>query len=634
MGVVCWTLGVLAACSGSSGSKPDAGSQDASDVAVADLLADVPTELPTEQVEEPGHPDVPDLFQPEELLPETDSRICSPGEGICSDDGLILMQCNAEGDAVSEIACMVDFGKLCENGACVDPWNHGSPDWTSCPVEPLATAETLAEKAAYFDALTPRLHIHPMLGWAAHVTLPKVEVECSGDNLPPCYAPSVPESEATWEDVESWSTGENDGLWSGLYMASQAFRYAATGSPQALIVLRTLMEGQRVRMAITGVPGVFTRQFIPPGVPGIACPQDLNHYMPDVEKDDNQWVRVSPEGCVQTVEKDTFQWVTSSHCGLEEFAGYCWLDNVSQDEYAGHMMALVAVWKLVDDVDLKNDAARMLEDIAVHLMENDLTFVDWDGRITEHGWMFPASGRDFPGFAAAYCMPMILAGAEASGRADLRDYYDNCLMQKAGPVRCIDWPAQPVQPFTDFLPLMMLYLGDDACRSNWNNFSMVFSMLHVLLMLERDPGTRRIIQDVLDTEVYRHGSVKDLAVQGNPWFNIMWAASKTLGPDSDGPAIQAVDDAICALKQFPASKRSEARDSASLYPHYCEDRLGKSLAEHVVPVSQRCPATFLWWGNPYSRQTCAENHMHMRVPGDYLLAYWMGRYYGMIGEDL
>src|SRR5688572_29401248 len=106
----------------------------------------------------------------------------------------------------------------------------GIPDagptvWDTCPDEPRATAESLADKAAYYDAIAARLHIHPELRWLAPVRL----------------AAGADEATATWMDVERWSTGENDGLWSSLFLASQAYRYAVTRDAAALDVIRTLI---------------------------------------------------------------------------------------------------------------------------------------------------------------------------------------------------------------------------------------------------------------------------------------------------------------------------------------------------------------------------------------------------------
>ncbi|MDP6946991.1 MAG: hypothetical protein QF464_22770, partial [Myxococcota bacterium] len=354
--------------------------------------------------------------------------VCEDGDATCSDDGTVLRRC-VDG-AWEETACLTDEGRSCEDGACVAPWELGAPVWSTCPDDPLATTESLADKATHYDTIAARLHLHPDMPWAMNVTLAVEEVPCEGDATPPCTAPVVSEATATWEDVATWHTGENDGLWSGLYLAALAFRYAVTGSDEALVTLRILLDGEVQRMAITGVPGVFTRQLIPPNVDGISCPSDPAEYVPDVEKDDNQWVMVGDNGCVQVTDPETLAWIDTDHCGLDDFAGYCWLDNVSQDEYAGHMLALGAIVRLVDVADVRDTAVSLIEQVGVHLMDHDLAFVDWDGRITEHGKLWVTSFADTPGFLAIQAMAFLKMAAEVTGRADLDAFYRGCLLQR------------------------------------------------------------------------------------------------------------------------------------------------------------------------------------------------------------
>jgi len=572
---------------------------------------------------------------------------CSNGEWECSEDGYVLRRC--EGETWTEIQCMLDQGRLCEDGECVEPWRYGSPQWDACPDEPLATPEGLAEKAAFYDDIAVRMHLHPAAKWMMSGRIARLEEECDpgkeppcykvvdcpeGGN-PPCYEPAVPEAQATWKDMEEYWSGENDGLWSALYLASQAFRYAVTKDPDVLGVIETLMEGEVTRMAITGVPGVFTRQYVPPGVPGLECPDDQNKYIPDKEKNDNKWVRVGEGGCVQVVDGDTMEWVTTDHCGLDEFSGWCWLDNVSQDEYAGHMFALGAIVRMVDDPGVQETARDMIEKVGVHLMENDLAIVDWDGRETEHGKFWITSIADSPGFLAAESLGFIKMAVEVSGREDLRDFYDNCLLQKAGKNECLDRELEPFEPYTDFLEFMMLYNGPEGgCKSNFNNYSMVLTYINNLLWFERDPAVREVMQEVFDKEVMRYDSPRALIIQGNAWFNFIWAAHKRLGPGSDGHDIKAVSDAICSLRQYPASKHIQAHNTYDTYEHFCEGRLGGSMTEFPIPVAERCISKFLWWGGPYGRQKCGEIPFDVHFPGDYLLTYWMGRYFGFIDDDI
>ena len=553
---------------------------------------------------------------------------CEESATDCSDDALLRRTC-IDGRWV-ETACWEDEGRLCEAGECVDPWRYGDPQWSTCLDEPLATAESLSDKAEYHDAIAARLHIHPELRWAAGIRLFKQEVECSGGQTPPCYEPQTPEEIATWEDVETWSTGENDGLWSALYMASQAYRYAVTGSSEALDNLEVLLAGEQDRMRITGVDGLFTRQLIPPGVDGIGCPTDPAQYAVDEAKDDNKWVQVGDDGCVWVTDTDTLEWTATTHCGLDEYAGWCWLDNVSQDEYVGHMFALGAITRLVDDTDVQQMAADMLEQVGHHLMDNDLTLVDWDGRLTEHGRMYPMALTDTPGYLAVMALSFLLVAAEGSDDDELRQYYDDCLLQRGGTEECLPWPGQKPLSFTDYLPALLLYTGEDSCTSNWNNFSMVMANFHHLLWLERDLETRELLQDALRDEAMYAGKPKALIEQRNAWFDVMWAATKHLGPGTDGPDYLAVEDAVCSLRQFPASKHAIEQDLTELYPHACDGRNGHSLSANPAPVAERCIHTFLWWSNPYKRESCSAESWHVRQPGDYLLAYWMARYYGFV----
>ena len=567
-------------------------------------------------------------------LPDDDSsgEPCAADTFECSDDATVLRVCSD--GAWAEVDCWVASGQLCEEGACVDPWRYGSPQWSSCDDDPRATPESLTQKADYYDAIARRLHVHPQLRWASNVYLERAEAECPVGQDPPCYESLVSEELATYLDVETWLTGENDGLWSGLYLASQAYRYAVTGSKQALSNIELLLAGEVDRMAITGVPGLFTRQFIPPGVDGISCPTDPSSYTVDAEKDDNRWVKIEADGCVWTTDPDTLAWSASSHCGLDDYAGWCWLDNVSQDEYVGHMFALGALAQLVDDPGVQAIVTDLLGQVGEHLMVNDLAFVDWDGRLTEHGRLYPMALTDTPGYLAVMAMSFMLVAAEGSGREDLRAYYDDCLMQKNGTSECLPWPGQKPQPFTDYLPALLLYMGDGSCESNWNNFSMVMANFHHLLWLERDLAVRDLLHDALDTEAMRAAEDRALIEQRNAWYDVMWAAHKRLGPDSDGPDLQAVEDAVCSLRQFPASQHSPGKDNTDLYEHDCDGRKGDSMTADPLPVADRCGHTFLWWSNPYIRETCTERTWDIHQPGDYLLAYWMARYYGFVSEGM
>jgi hypothetical protein len=501
---------------------------------------------------------------------------------------LALVAC---ADPTQAPACACTDGQICEEGRCVDPWRYGAPVFSTCPDEPRATPESLADKAARYDARAIALHTTPAHPWVVDVAI----------------APGVDPETATAQDVVVWRSGENDGLFSGLVLAAEAYRYAVTHEPAARDALALLLRGEQQRMQITGVPGLFTRQLIPPGQPGLACPTDPAAYMPAADKRGNRWVRISPDGCAQTADAaGTF--TSTSHCGLAAFAGYCFLDNVSQDEYVGHIFALGAVVRLVDDPELRLIAVDLLQQIGNHLSANHMQFIDWDGRPTQWGKLYPSAGGDTPGYLAVLGASMIANTALADPSLE-------------------SFARTTAADYAHSLGQIELWSGPDGCASNWNDLSMLLASFHHLLwsrdfvVLWRDAFTR---------EVTAAPVTRGPLAQHNAWYDIMWAAQKPLGPNTDGPAYDAVEDAVCQLRQFPRSNHLVARDTTALAPHSCNDRFDRSLAATAFSIADRCAATYAWWGNPYERTTCNDEPTLVQQPAGYLLPYWMARYYGFI----
>ena len=564
------------------------------------------------------------------------SGACTDGARKCSDDAYSLSMC--EGGTWKTVECMGGQGKLCENGACVDPWRYGSPSWQREDSDPLASP-TLAEKARYYEDTIRRLHIHPQLKWVMGVDLPCKPVECVAGQQPPCEDcndTTIPEEVATWRDVAEWQTMENDGLFSGLYLAAEAFRYGATKDKEALQMIKLLLEGEVTRMRITGVPGLFTRQYIPPGISGMSCPKDLFSYTHDIEKDDNKWVMIRDDGCIWNVDRKTKEWTRSKRCGLNEFSGWCFLDNVSKDEYSGHMLALGAVAKLVDDPEVQAVVKDLLYKVAKHLIKNRMAVVDWDGRTTEHGRLYATAIDDYPGFNAAMGLDFIKIAAEATKDPDIMKFYDDCLLQKAGQWNCLNRLVEIPIPYSSYLKLNGLYVGEEGCVSNYNNISMHMLSLQNLIFFERDPFYKEIYQESLDKHVFRkEGEPRAIMNQNNAFFDFIWASQKKLGPNSDGPAYDAVKNGVEMLRRFPSRKHDVDVNCPpeKCYP-YCTNRFGFPEGNYARKPDERCQSIFNWWDDPYSLWNCRLNKRHIQPGTDYLLAYWMGRYYGFIAEDM
>ncbi len=542
-----------------------------------------------------------------------------------------------------ETACIEDCaqtkGFLCENGKCVMPSLYGAPKWT-LPDDPRAKGTSLAEKAAYFEAISSRLHVNPKLKWMSDVLLACKPGECAEGQQPicrSCMEPAVPEETATMNDVVEWGTGENDGLFNaGLPLAAESFRYAVTKDPEALKMVKLLMDGEVIRMKITGVPGVFTRQYIPPDVPGIKCPDNPKAYTLSLDKTDNYWVQIRDDGCAWYVDPKTKEWVKADNCGLDEFKGWCRLDNVSKDEYSGHIFGLGVAVKLVDDPEVQAEAKDLLLKFGRHLTKNVLNIIEWDGRVTEHGRFNPFGVFDYPGFNAAMAMSFMKVASEATGDPEITDFYERCMLLKGNNKSCPKQLRVLREPFYDFLNYPGLYIGREGCRSNYNNISMHMLSMFNLIWYERDPELKGIFQKSLDEDVVRaKNQPRAIIGQNNSFFDFVWASQKKLGPGSDGPAYEAVENGIRMLRQFPERKFTpEIRCTPEICSNYCQNRFDNYVSNKPREIADRCTSMFVWWWDPYSNEECSMNKRYISSPQDYLLAYWMGRYFGFIDEKM
>ncbi len=97
---------------------------------------------------------------------------CDPDEMKCDEQALNILLCSLDGRWEISEKCMEDQGRLCENAACVDHWLYGSPEFESCENDPNATALNLAQKAAWYDEVSSRFHIHPGDKRIHNVTVP------------------------------------------------------------------------------------------------------------------------------------------------------------------------------------------------------------------------------------------------------------------------------------------------------------------------------------------------------------------------------------------------------------------------------------------------------------------------------
>ncbi|HEV8482288.1 MAG TPA: hypothetical protein VGV87_01910 [Blastocatellia bacterium] len=152
---------------------------------------------------------------------------------------------------------------------------------------------------------------------------------------------SEPGSPATSHQYPS----DNDGLWTAIYVAAQAFRYRVTGDSQALDSVRKSVDAMLRLEAITGRAGFPARSFRQKNEP---------------RHNDGVW-HFTADG----------EWE--------------WKADTSSDEIVGHFFAYSVVYDLAADEDLKKRLRGAVSRIADHLIDHRYNLTDLHGGPTRWG---------------------------------------------------------------------------------------------------------------------------------------------------------------------------------------------------------------------------------------------------------
>lgn len=160
-------------------------------------------------------------------------------------------------------------------------------------------------------------------------------------------------------DVSTGFLGDsdNDGLWTSMYLASQALRYAVTKDPEALQNTRESLDAMNRLFTINPVKGFAARSFERTG---------NKHQLSDSE----HWQK--------STSKD-----------------WDWKATTSSDEAIGHIFAYGVVAELVDDKAVKAQAISLIDSMMTHIIDNDWYLVDFDGKPTLWGKWNPSYVNGF-----------------------------------------------------------------------------------------------------------------------------------------------------------------------------------------------------------------------------------------------
>ena len=282
---------------------------------------------------------------------------------------------------------------------------------------------------------------------------------------------------------------DNDGLYTAMYGAAHAFRYAVTGDAEAKALADRSLKACKWLVDITHEPGFPARVIIP-----IDWHEDVNAHYDSLYN-------------ARRRERDPFWKLILPRFVKSKDGKYLWKCDTSSDELAGHYFFYAIYYDLVAKTPEEKQMVRqVVADITDHLIRNGFFLRDHDGKATRWGNFSPEFlnsiwGWDQRGLNSMMMLSFLKVAEHVTGDhkyaetahmlMDKHQYHINAMLSKAF------FPPDDVVPWDNNLCLMSFY---------------------GLMKYEKDPELLMMYRESLEF-AWLH-----ISKQNNALWNIIYAA--------------------------------------------------------------------------------------------------------------
>ena len=358
------------------------------------------------------------------------------------------------------------------------------------------------------------------------------------------------------DEIDYYARGGDSAIWTGHYLAAEAFRYRVTSAPEALANARSALAGIRLLVDVTG-NNLLARCLFPTNSP----------YAGKIIEEENR------HGVYRSVLN-----------GQE----YFWIGNTSRDQYSGVFFGLGVAYDMVDDAQTRAEISDLVTRLVDFLVARNWFVTMPDGSISTIFTGHPDQRLSF-----------LQVGRRVNpGRfGDL--YADHRRLNSAEVI----------------VPISFDVVND---HTSYFKFNLDTINLYNLIRLESDPFHRdRYLgaYDVLRRTTDDHG---------NPHFNMIDHALRGQNSSRDAATRELLDQWLLRPRR---DKFLDWRNDPR-YPASAENR-----AAQPIPVVDRINTDFLWQRSPFLLSGGGTG-MIETAGIDYILPYWMARFYGVINEGL
>jgi len=413
---------------------------------------------------------------------------------------------------------------------------------------------TLAGKAAFFEKQVRERHIRN--GFNATVT-------------------RMAEGDVT---SGSLTDSDNDGLWTSMYLAAEAFRYAVTKSDDALQNIRESLDAMDRLYTINPVPGFPSRSF------------ERRGYKYDSEP----WRRANdPE--------------------------WDWKSTTSSDEAIGHIFVYGVIAELIDVPELKKQAVSLIDTLMSHIVKNNFYMIDWNGKPTTWGKWNPDYVNARPEMVgdrkinSSNIIGMLQTAYHFTGKEKYKKAAFD-LMKKHGyldnlmrPMKQIGRAPESADDWSKMLSESWNHSDDEMYYCGyWGLYRYAFNDTLKSMY-------RKAITDHWESE----------RPEKDGLWNIMTAIT--------GPGDFDFDAAIWYLQEYPLDlidwtvTNSNRKDIVPVAGNFRMQTITEVLPPDELPVRRHN-------ANRFGLDGGGGGHEEESAGDIWLLPYWMGRYLGIIGE--
>jgi len=259
-------------------------------------------------------------------------------------------------------------------------------------------------------------------------------------------------------------SSDNDGLWTQMYIAAEAFRYAVTKEADARANAKVGFEAMLRLEQITGISGFHARSIIKIGE--------------DIQPKDGEW-HTTADG----------QWR--------------WKGDTSSDEIVGHYFGYAVYYDLVADETEKQKIRGVVTRMTDHILDNNYQLIDVDGKRTLWGWWAPEdiwTDPDETGLRALHMLAHLRTAHHITGNPRYEQAYQELIDKHR------------------YHLLMRNQKINYPGRINHSDDELAFLSYYPLLIYEKDARLREVYMQSLE----RSWQVE--RPERNPLWNFIYAA--------------------------------------------------------------------------------------------------------------